>query len=93
MLLGGSAFLCALDLICYASRKKDNPDEEPNRPAGRWALVDLIMAILLQFAFWVAIIDLTDYYYGPNVLGIYGILADFVCSYVFHPVSSVTQTD
>lgn len=80
-LLGASAFLCALDLLCYASRKKDNPDEEPNRPAGRWALVDLIMAILLQFAFWIAIIDLTEYiYYSPNVLGIYGILADLVCS-------------
>ena len=82
MLLGGSAFLCALDLICYASRKKDNPDEEPKRPAGRWALVDLIMAILLQFAFWTTIIELTDYYgyYSPNLLGIYGILADLVCS-------------
>lgn len=82
LLLALSAFLCALDLICYASRKKDNPDEEPDRPTGKWALIDLIMAILLQFVFWASVAEFGDSYAYPyyNVLGLYGILADLVCS-------------
>jgi hypothetical protein len=84
MLLGLSAFLCTLDLICYASKKKDNPDEEPERPIGKWALVDLIMAVLLQFVFWTALVVLSDIYSYDyyNFLGLYGILADVICSWV-----------
>ena len=90
VLLGLSAFLCALDLICYASRKKDSPDEEPERPTGKWALIDLIMALLLQFAFWASLAVLGDSYgyYSFNVLGLYGILADLVCSWVI-PASNL----
>ncbi len=82
VVLGLSAFLCALDLICYAIKKKDNPDEEPERPTGKWALVDLIMAVLLQFVFWPSLVSLSEpyIYYNYNILGVYGILADLICS-------------
>jgi hypothetical protein len=96
ILLGVSAFLCALDLICYASRKKENPDEEPERPTGKWALVDLIMAILLQFAFWTSLVDLSEFYRYDyySVLGLYGILADLICSWVtLLPTYGIILTD
>ena len=82
-----SAFLCLLDLICWGTRKKDHPDEDPDRPTGRWALVDLIAAIALQFAFWGSIPGLSyPYSYDEfNLLGAYGILGALVCS-ILHAV-------
>lgn len=84
-LLAFSAFLSALDLICWATKKKNDPDHEPKRPNGAWAIVDVLMAVVLQFAFWATISMLADelrYSYGTGItiFVIYGILADLVCS-------------
>ena len=83
MLLGLSLFLCLLDLLCYARKKKDDPDSEPQRPTGKWTLVDLLMALLLQITFWTALVALMDHPYGYdriNVLGAWGVLAVLLCS-------------
>ena len=76
-----SALLCTTDLISYATKKVEHPDEDPKWPLRRWIIVDVIMAVVLQFIFWCAIIGLADFYgYGTNIVGAYGALADFLCS-------------
>ena len=60
--LAVSALLCTADLISYAQKKVEHPDEDPEWPTRRWIIVDAVMAVVLQLVFWGAIVDLSfDY--------------------------------
>ena len=81
LFLGLSTLLCTADLISYASKKVEHPDEDPKWPLRRWILMDFVMALVLQFMFWCGIASLAASYYDEtNILGAYGTLADFLCS-------------
>ena len=76
-----SVIFCAADLYCYAAKKLQQPDEDPKWPLRRWMAGDLILAILLQYLFWITVAILSwDSYYGPNIVGLYAALADLLCS-------------
>ena len=77
-----SAIICVFDLYHYAVKKVENPDEDPKWPQPKWIFVDFVMALILQFVFWGAIISLSDSYGygGPNIIAAYGALAEFLCS-------------
>ena len=75
-----SILACAADLVSYATEKVSNPDDDPKWPTKRWMFIDIVLAIILQFTFWGAIVALSWTYYGTNILGAYAALADLLCS-------------
>lgn len=79
--LAASAFFCAADLVFYALKKVEHPDEDPKWPTRQWMIGDAILGIILQFAFWGGVASLA-FDYDINIVAAYGILADLLCSYV-----------
>ena len=77
-----SALFCAVDVVCYATKKAEDPDEDPKWPLRKWMLGDFIFAVALLFLFFGALNSLSwvGYGYAPNIIGAYGALADLLCS-------------
>ena len=76
-----SIFFSVADLYSYAAKKLQHPDDDPKWPLRRWMAGDLILAILLQWVFWVSVAILSfDSYYGTNIGGLYAALAGLLCS-------------
>ena len=80
LLLAFSALVCTVDLISYAKKKVEDPDEDPKWPSLKWIFLDLIMTAVLQFMFWGALVSLSDSYYGTSIVGAYGALTAFISS-------------
>lgn len=79
-----SAIFSRLDVFLYALRRVEHPDEEPKWPNLKIMNGDLLLAVILQFAFWAAVGEITwgyGYRGGPSrVAEAYGILTAFLCS-------------
>ncbi len=75
-----TALFCTADLILYATNKLEKPDEDPKWPTLKWMVGDAILALILQLMFWAAMNGLS-YGYQTNIIGAYGALAAFLCSY------------
>ncbi|KAK5164939.1 uncharacterized protein LTR77_009604 [Saxophila tyrrhenica] len=79
LILAISALCCAADLLRYAIKKVENPDQDPLWPQRKWMLADGVLAVVLQFTFWAAASDLS--YSGDDiVVAAYGVLGALLCS-------------
>jgi hypothetical protein len=96
-LAGFSAWLlvslafCALDVYIYATKKAENPDEDPKWPTVLWIVGDLLLSLIQQFVFWAALAALSYRYYSYylDIVAAYAALANFLCSYVATSVQSL----
>lgn len=77
-----SIFFVLCDLTAYALKKAQNPDQDPEWPRIVFMVGDVCLAVLLQFAFWVAIsaLETGGYYYGSKTFPAYAALTIFICS-------------
>ena len=80
LFLALSTFLAACDLNCCAMKKAQNPDEDLDWPRVVTMVADLLLAILLQLAFWASAATAENMYRGSSVCAAYAALADLLCS-------------
>lgn len=79
--LATSALFATADLLFYATKKVEHPDQDPPWPVWKIMLGDLVLAVVLQLVFWNALIVLSwQLTYESNFIGAYGALADLLCS-------------
>ena len=79
LLLACSPFFCGADVVLYAVKKAEDPDNNPEWPKRKWMIGDVLLAIVLQYVFWVTI-SIWSWLYNGNVFVAYGALAAFLCS-------------
>lgn len=81
--LAVSALFCVADLLFYALKKVEKPDEDPEWPVKKFILGDLVFAVVLQYLFWMTL-AMIPYSYSPNAgfAGAYAALAQFLCRFV-----------
>ncbi|KAF2169965.1 hypothetical protein M409DRAFT_19580 [Zasmidium cellare ATCC 36951] len=86
--LAVSIFFVLCDLTAYALKKAQSPDHDPQWPKIIFMVGDVILAVVLQFAFWTAIATLENRgpYYGSTTCPAYAALTPLICS-ILHAVS------
>lgn len=75
-----SMLTCFCDVLSYARKKGDNPDEDPQWPRTRFVFMDFLLALGLLVVWWLVVARFGRGWYGPTVVQAYGALAGLVCS-------------
>lgn len=76
-----SIFICAADLLSWASRQAKQPDEEPEWPLKKYMFFDSIMAVFLQIGFWTGVDQMSWGRYYESQMGLdYAYLTVLICS-------------